>query len=320
MLLKVCQLGLHARSQGAQVRRRVVAQPSVLDPAPDQLVRVQFRRVAGEVFRYHRPVRRQELLDDPGLAVNLVAVPDQRHPWQVTFEQPEEVDHLVAVEVLLVRQQLEVQPRPLLPGTQRDGTDRRDLVASVPTGQDRRLAPRRQRASHRRRQLEARFIEEDYVGVPLPRLPQDAREGLLLPAAYGILVAFLGLELRLLAGPAQTPLEDLADMLGVVGNAEVASDHFADAGRSPQVVGPAVPGGALQEQHLQLLELGIGKARLATQRLGGEATGGAGLAEPTINAAAVDAEHFGDGRGLLSFADGFDGTLAAAFQLTDGNR
>src|ERR1700722_19312648 len=49
---------------------------------------------------------------------------------------------------------------------------------------------------------------------------------------------------RRMAGPAQTPLEDLADMLGVVGNAEVASDHFADAGRSPQVVGPAVPGGA----------------------------------------------------------------------------
>jgi putative transposase len=69
-----------------------------------------------------------------------------------------------------------------------------------------------------------------------------------------------------------------------------------------------------------LLELGIGKARFATQRLGVKAAGVASLAEPTINAAAVDAEHFGDGRCLLAFADGFDGALAAAFQLCDGNR
>jgi hypothetical protein len=81
----------------------------------------------------------------------------------------------------------------------------------------------------------------------------------------GHLVAFLRPPLRLLAGPAQLALEDLADVLRVEGDAEVPLDEVGDAGGGPQRGPPAVRLGPLQQQPLQSLAV-----RLA-ERLSGNA-------------------------------------------------
>jgi hypothetical protein len=96
--------------------------------------------------------------------------------------------------------------------------------------------------------LEARFVEEHQVGIAVEGRIGDAGKRLLLPAAYALLVPLLGLGLGLLASPAQAAFEDLADMLGVIGDAELAADDFGDPGGGPQVGGPAVAGGAWQEK------------------------------------------------------------------------
>src|SRR5262245_26131515 len=98
-------------------------------------------------------------------------------------------------------------------------------------------------------------------------------------------------------------------MLGVVGDAEVPADDDGDAGRGPQVGGPSVAGGALQEQAFQLGQLGVGQAVRAVQGDGVEAAGGACEADPAVDGGALDAEDAGDGGGGLAFAVGRDGAL-----------
>src|SRR6202043_674756 len=127
----------------------------------------------------------------------------------------------------------------------------RDLVALVPTFQDGCLAAWGQRPPHGRRQLKARFIEQHQVRVAVAGCLHDTRELGLFPAAYVLLVPLLGLGLRFLAGPTEAAFEDLSDMLGVIGDAEVTEDYLLDTGRRPQIVGPAVLVGALQQEGLQ---------------------------------------------------------------------
>ena len=74
-------------------------------------------------------------------------------------------------------------------------------------------------------------------------------------------VALLGLLLRLLAAPVQPPPDDLADVLGVVLDAEVAADQFGDPAGAPEVVVPAVGLGPLQQQGLKLSQLLGGESR-----------------------------------------------------------
>ena len=89
------------------------------------------------------------------------------------------------------------------------------------------------------------------MGLPLLGLLDDP--GQLLGPSVGdlLVVALLGLLLRLLAAPAQPPPDDLADVLDVVLDAEVAADDLGDPVGTPQVVAPAVGLGPLQQQALQ---------------------------------------------------------------------
>jgi hypothetical protein len=80
----------------------------------------------------------------------------------------------------------------------------------------------------------------------------------------GGLVPLPGLPLRLLAGPAEPPLEHLADVLGVEADVEVALDQLGGPGGGPQLGAPAVGLGPLQQQGLQLLQLGVGEAGLGS--------------------------------------------------------
>jgi hypothetical protein len=148
----------------------------------------------------------------------------------------------------------------------------------------------------------------------------NARDILLLPAAYAVLVALLGLGLRLLAGPAQAAFEDLADVLGVVVDAEVAQDQALDAGGGPQVVGPAVPGGAWQQESLQLVQLVVGKPVGTAQGPGVEAAGPSVQAEPAVDGSVIDAPDLGDRGRPVPLADGFDGASSSVFEFAAGNR
>ena len=97
--------------------------------------------------------------------------------------------------------------------------------------QDRRLAPGGQGAADRRGEHEARLVEEDQVGLAAPG-PADDPGQLLTPSVVdGRLVPLPGLPLRLLAGPAQPPLEDLADVLGVEARRRSAARSARRPGR-----------------------------------------------------------------------------------------
>jgi hypothetical protein len=70
----------------------------------------------------------------------------------------------------------------------------------------------------------------------------------------GDLVPLPGLLLRLLAGPVKPNLDDLADELEVVADAEVAADDLGNSCSSPQLGPPAMGFGALQKQLFELTE------------------------------------------------------------------
>src|SRR5262249_36976141 len=96
-------------------------------------------------------------------------------------------------------------------------------------------------------------------------------------------------------------------------------DDLLDAGRGPQVVGPAMLRGPLQQEGLQLVELVIGEGGGAAHRLGIEAAGDAGLAQPAMQGDAVDAEGPSDGGRGLAFAHGRDGPLAEEFAFSSSS-
>lgn len=105
------------------------------------------------------------------------------------------------------------------------------------------------------------------MGLPHIRLAEDARVLVSQPPGHLLVVPLAGLAPGLLAGPAELALEDLADVLGVVGDAEAALDEPGDAGGGPQFVVPAVVLGPLAQQPLQGGQLALGKAGAAA-RLG----------------------------------------------------
>jgi hypothetical protein len=97
----------------------------------------------------------------------------------------------------------------------------------MPRLDERRAARRGVRATDHRRELEARLVEKDQVGSPLPSLLEDAGELLGPSVGDPLFIPLPGLLLRPLAAPTQPPSEDLADVLDVVLDAEAAADEFA---------------------------------------------------------------------------------------------
>ena len=71
------------------------------------------------------------------------------------------------------------------------------------------------------------------MGLALPGFPKHARQLIVLPAFDLLVIAFARLAFGLLAGPAQTALEDLADVFGVVRDAEALSNEAGDAVGGP---------------------------------------------------------------------------------------
>src|SRR5581483_10130357 len=125
----------------------------------------------------------------------------------------------------------------------------------------------------------------------------------------------------LLAGPPEPPLEDLADVLGVVVEVELPLDQPGDAGGGPEFVVPAVGLRTLRQQARQRPEVGVGQARCrGGWGLGVHPAGPPGRPDPPGHGLVVDAEHLGDGLAGLATGHSLHGLLSAAFQFSSGSK
>ena len=130
------------------------------------------------------------------------------------------------------------------------------------------------------------------MGATLLRFTENARKFVAPPAVDLRVVAFPGPPLRLLAGPAQTGVQEATDVIGMVGDAEAATDQFGDAAAGPQFIGPAVGLGPLEQELLQLEQLRVGQAWcLAGPRFGSQTATLLLLAEPVVQSNTMHAEN-----------------------------
>ena len=96
------------------------------------------------------------------------AVPDQgNRSRQVTTKLAQKGDQMGSADIFIVGEQFEKEIDPLPLRTERKGTDGRDAIALVPGPLNRRLASRRIGAPPSGRELKARLVFEDQMGVTL---------------------------------------------------------------------------------------------------------------------------------------------------------
>ena len=104
-------------------RRGVVRQTVVLEQVPDVLVRVDLRRVRGEVFQDEPTPEPAQQGVDLLRPVRPAAIQDHDdHPSQVSQEVPEESGHLAACDVP-VAQEVDEQSQVATPGRPQPARD-----------------------------------------------------------------------------------------------------------------------------------------------------------------------------------------------------
>ena len=300
----------------------VVRQPLILGPAPHPLVGIGLGRIAGEVLREDLRVLRQVLLHHRRSAVNLAAVPDDRHrATQRPLRPARKATVSSAWALVLSGSSRKYRPRRRRSGLDGHGADGRDAALAMPGPLDGGLAPRGVGAAHQGLELEARLVQEDQVGMSLVGLADDPRQFLVPSVGDGRLVALLGLSLRLLAAPAQPLADQFADVLDVVSDAEVFGDHLGDPAGAPEVVVVAMGPRALQKQGLQLSDLRVGEQRGgARMGLGVQLVGGlAGELQPGVDGGAAAAEDAGHVVDVLAVLDQFNGPASSSFELFGGS-
>lgn len=278
-------------AQPAGVGGGQVGQPSVLAPPPDQLVRVQLRGLGrqrlGDAAGMRGPVGRH----GRRAAVAATAVPQHRPAFTPPRPQlVEEADDVLGTGLLVVAEDLKIQVGPPPLGADGAGADGRQPVAAVRAFADRRLAARGPRPADGRGEQVARFVEERPMRSAVGRRPGDAGEGRVPPPGDRLLVALAGWAARLLGRPVQAGAEEPADVIGVLGDAEVAADQFGDAGGGPQAVRPPVSVGQRPQPGA---EAPVGRrgqlGRRVSPGLRGQPAGRLSVVEPAGDGAAADA-------------------------------
>src|SRR5207248_1434986 len=117
-----------------------------------------------------------------GAVMHTATIPDDgQRSMKMCLQVTQIAYDILAVNIRVVRQQIEVQGQPLTLGANADAADGRDAVAAIPSIQDRRLASRSPGTAHGRSQEEAGFIKENDMGVASLGFPDDARKLLGLP-------------------------------------------------------------------------------------------------------------------------------------------
>jgi hypothetical protein len=130
-------------------------------------------------------------------------------------------------------------------------------------------------------------------------------------------VTLRGLLLRLQATSVELTLEDRADVLGVVADAEVAAGQLGDPCGGLQLGPPAVCFGTLGEQLLELIELPGIHAWCSTEaRLGSKLGRGFALpSQPGVDGGSAAAEEADDIVGMFTLVDELNGAATPAFEL-----
>jgi len=106
-------------------------------------------------------------------------------------------------------------------------------------------------------------------------------------------------------------------VFGVVVHAEAAADEGGHAGGSPQLVGPAVLVGTLQEEAFQFVQVVVGEPRGgAGDGFGVEAMRVSGQAAPAMDGGFMDAQDAGDGGGRFPVVNQVHGSAASAFEFS----
>lgn len=148
-------------AQLAQIGTAEVAEFDVLEVVPDPLVRIEVRRVAGQLLQLEprRGALREEVLDGLG-AMDRRSIPDHEQlPRNLAQQMLQKLNDLRAAQRALTA--LDEEP-PVVGQT----ADHGEMIARAAHPQDRRLAPRRVGAHQARQQIEARLVYPD-DGTPL---------------------------------------------------------------------------------------------------------------------------------------------------------
>lgn len=295
-----------------------VCQPRMLRVLPHVFVRIGLWSVGWQTLGEDLRMCRQILLHSPRSVVDVRSVPEYcQRAADMLVQLLQKCHRVHALSIGVVGQQPEVEPQVPALGADRHGADGRDAIVPVPSLQDRSLATRGKGSADRGSQHEAALIEEDQVGIAAASPADDFGQFLTPSVVDGNRVSLFGLLLRLLATPVKPKLDDLADVLGVVTDTEVAADHLGDSCGSPQLGPPAMCFSTLQEQRLELIELvGIQSRRSAGVRPGGKLVRGFAVPfQPGVDGGSAAAEEAGDIVGMFALVDELNGAATPAFEF-----
>ena len=130
----------------------------ILGVAPYRLNWIEVRGIRRQPFDDNAAMSSYPGLD-PRCPVRLPAVPDERKAMGQMSPQPlKETQNLLTANVLSMLSPVKTVPLPT--GRNRERTDRRESVATVPLTKDRSLASRRPSTSYNRLKHEAALIQE----------------------------------------------------------------------------------------------------------------------------------------------------------------
>lgn len=152
-------------SKRAGVVRSAVGQVA-FGQGPDAFVRIQLRRIGGEVLQVETGERVAQLLDGRTFVDPAVVPEEDDGPAEMAKQVAEEGAHVGPADVRGL--ETVVQAEAPAARTHRDRGDDGDLVAPLPDAQNWSLPPRGPGLADTGNQQEARFVDEDEVG-PQPR-------------------------------------------------------------------------------------------------------------------------------------------------------
>jgi len=181
---QVMEFSRETLTQFSGIAWSIIGQAGVFNIRPDLFIRVEFRGISGKFFRNHVRMFGQIRLNHLGAIVHLAAIPDNRdRTRQMMLKLTQEAHHILSMDIRIVRQQGKVQSSTFANGTDRDGTDGRDTISSIPAIVNGRLAARGQGPANGGREHETRFIRENqmrpsassvflYAAIPLAATAQ----------------------------------------------------------------------------------------------------------------------------------------------------
>ena len=202
ILLEHGKLLVNPLAKVCGVHRGQVGESAILGPAPHAFVGIQFGSITRQRFRDDFRMLGQVRLDEPRFTVKVRAIPNHRErAGQLPFQVTQEGNDVLGVHVGVVGQQREIKVGPAPLRAQRDATNGRQAIASIPAFQQRRLALRRPCATYGRRQHEAAFIEKNDVRVAPVCGFQDVGKDAAFPVGDGFLIPFASTATGFLRSP-----------------------------------------------------------------------------------------------------------------------